>query len=385
MHILLWVSIGTLAWVHVAYPALVSAAARLRRAAGRESLPPAGLRVAVVIACHNEEARIVGRLQDIHEQTSRRPDRPDVRVVVVADRCTDETAALARRQGGVSVLEIADGLGGRAQAHNVALATLEADVVVFTDAGTRFSPGFLDAILAPFADPSVGCVVGNLQYRRTDSSVGASETRHFSRERKLREGEAILGLLATGTGACMAVRRHLFRPLDPTHDTDFITPLDVALRGFRVVVAPDAIAYDTPPTTVRGLWRVRVRQTARNLSGTVERWWDLSGWRRPMITLGLLSHKILRWMTGFFLMAAALSAALLAGEGAPYEWLAIGLGLFWVAGLGGIVLAGLGLRLGPLSVLCSFVWASIAMAVGSLVALVGRAQATYEAAEPDQR
>lgn len=378
LHLLFWVPAVVLAWVFVGYPFLVLALGPVGMAWRGQ---PQGRRprVAVVVACHDEAGRIGTRIRNIQSQDGL---PPDMRLLVIADRCADETAAVAASFPGVEVLEIREGSGGRAAAHNAALRRLAVDVVVFTDADTEFAPGFLEEILRPFTDARVGCVVGRLVYRGQGSGIASSERSYFAFETRLREAEASLGLLATGTGACMAVRASLFRPLAPTHDVDFVTPLDVVFQGFRVVMATDAVAYDTPPTTVRGEWRVRIRQTARNLDGTLRRWWDWGGWRYPTVTMALLSHKFLRWMTGLFLLLILVASWSLAGDWPPYLWIAVGHSAAWGLGLLALALSSRGIRLGPLTILGAFLCASLAMLVGCLVALVGGAQVTYEAAEP---
>lgn len=373
-----WTSVALLGWVYVGYPLLVWLASRGRSAWSAGPHPPRPLRAAVVIACHNEEGRIAARIQDVKRQAGW---SPDLRVAVVADRCTDLTAAVAAAQGGVDVLEIQEGVGGRAAAHNAALRALSVDVAVFTDADTEFSEGFLTEILEPFQDPRVGCVVGSLEYRVQGSGIASSERSYFSLEKRLREAEATLGLLATGTGACMAVRASLFRPLAPAHDVDFVTPLDVVFQGYRVVMAPGAVAWDTPPVTPGGEWRVRIRQTSRNLSGTLRRWWEWRGWRFPLLTGALFSHKVLRWMTGLFLLGALGSSWVLWGQGALYQAAAVVQALAWGGGLSALALSAWGGRPGPMTTLGAFLWASMAMLVGCGVALSGGAQVTYEAAE----
>src|SRR5882762_6237049 len=59
-------------------------------------LPVASLRpsIAVLIPAHNEEQNIEATLIQIKEELS-----PEDRLLVVADSCTDQTAALATRTG----------------------------------------------------------------------------------------------------------------------------------------------------------------------------------------------------------------------------------------------------------------------------------------------
>jgi cellulose synthase/poly-beta-1,6-N-acetylglucosamine synthase-like glycosyltransferase len=104
----------------------------------------APLRFLVMIPARNEEAVIGGALDAIGKVL-----RPRDTVLVVADRCSDATADIARSHG-VLVLERPDGAeAGRAASLRDGLAwsrTLEWDAVVFLDADTTvIEPGFFEA------------------------------------------------------------------------------------------------------------------------------------------------------------------------------------------------------------------------------------------------
>ncbi|MFN9275350.1 MAG: glycosyltransferase [Planctomycetota bacterium] len=115
-----------------------------------------GLRVAVVVPAHDEAGGIGGTVADLLPQLA-----AGDRLVVVADNCADETAAVARAAaaaaGGAAattVLERRDPTRrgkGHALAHALAhLAAVPPDVVVFVDADCRIAAGSLRG-LATFA------------------------------------------------------------------------------------------------------------------------------------------------------------------------------------------------------------------------------------------
>jgi glycosyltransferase involved in cell wall biosynthesis len=56
--------------------------------------PPTG-RVCVIVPAHNESRVIAGLVRSLRAET-----HPDMRVVLALDRCTDDTASLARDQIG---------------------------------------------------------------------------------------------------------------------------------------------------------------------------------------------------------------------------------------------------------------------------------------------
>jgi cellulose synthase/poly-beta-1,6-N-acetylglucosamine synthase-like glycosyltransferase len=135
--------------VVVAAPGLLAAQHHGPLAGGarldRERLPEGPVppvRFLVLVPAHNEEAVIEPTLAAI-----RAAARPRDHVVVVADRCTDDTAGIARRHGCL-VLERPPGSPpGRAATRQDGLdraAELDWDAVVMIDADSVMSPGFLD-------------------------------------------------------------------------------------------------------------------------------------------------------------------------------------------------------------------------------------------------
>ena len=83
------------------YLLLVPLAARFRPPARRQASPGTGTSVAVIIPAHNMEkfiARCIAALRAC------RLPRGESRIYVIADHCTDDTAARARASG-VTVLE----------------------------------------------------------------------------------------------------------------------------------------------------------------------------------------------------------------------------------------------------------------------------------------
>jgi cellulose synthase/poly-beta-1,6-N-acetylglucosamine synthase-like glycosyltransferase len=130
---------GVLASVHLTVLALASLAYRAPQPSGRTH-PRTFL---VLVPAHNEEA-LIGRTLDQINAVKRDRDM----VLVVADRCTDDTAAIARKAGAM-VLERQPGEEpGRAAARQAgqAYALRHAwDAIVMIDADSVVEEGFFDA------------------------------------------------------------------------------------------------------------------------------------------------------------------------------------------------------------------------------------------------
>jgi cellulose synthase/poly-beta-1,6-N-acetylglucosamine synthase-like glycosyltransferase len=271
--------------------------------------------VSVIIPAHNEQDRIAAKLTNCLEL-----DYPCDRleIIVSSDGSTDRTEEIVHgfmaRDSRIRWLQ-SDQRAGKSGVQNLAAASAHGDILFFTDANAHMGPEVLWTMVDDLADPSVGLVTATVHLGDPDDAVAKGQGFYWRYELFLRIAESDLGILATASGQAMAVRRDLFRPLPLCFGDDCIMPLDVRLQGYRVVQERSATVFDTMPHTIQGELRARVRMTARNWAGTLARPALLHPLRFPLTSWALISHKLLRWLTPFFLGICALSNLLLAFKG----------------------------------------------------------------------
>lgn len=334
--------------------------------------------VSVVISAYNEEKVIKKRIENLLSVDF---SKDKYEIVICSDGSTDQTVEIAQQFENIRVLDFSQNRG-RARVQNDAVNEARGDIVLFTDAETEFEEAFLARIVGSFSDPKVGCAVGNLIYRTTDTAVGTSEGFYWQYEKKLRKIESDLGILATATGACMAMRKELWRTLSPIDDCDFTTPLDVIVQGYRVVYLPEAIAYDVPASSMRGEFRTRVRQTSKNLIGTLQRW-GWSNWlKHPVVSWSLLSHKILRWLTPFLMIATFISNVVILDEGLSYQITFVVQTAFYIMAILGLVGEVLEKEVRVVSIVFSFCVANVGIGIGVIKGLIGNVPAAYKNEQP---
>jgi len=337
-------------------------------------------RVSVIVAAYNEEAAMAGRIENLLGQEY---PMDKMEIIVASDGSRDRTADIARgfADRGVRVLDFSENRG-KAWVHNDSVKAASGEIILFTDAETRFNNEAVRNIVRHYADPAVGSVTGRLVLVGAGDGVSDSEGLYFRYENLLRSLEGRLGVLATGTGACISVRKELYRPLGGIDDSDFVTPIDCVKAGRLVRFEPEAVATDHPPRNPASEFRMRVRMTSRNFLGTVKRCGAGFVFTSPLFAFCLLSHKFLRWFTGFFLLAALASNLVLAGNGPAYGFLlgcqAVFYGLAfagWIGGRGG--------RSIPVaSQIFSFVLASAGMCVGVVNGVLGRVPVKWKMEVP---
>lgn len=313
---------------------LVLSASRAQRSARSEAAPL----VSIIIPVHNEQATIAEKLQNCLEL---RYPKDKMEVIVASDGSADRTKEIVRgfldRDARIRWLESGSRVG-KSGIQNLAAERARGDLLLFTDARTGMPSGVLQTMVCNFADPTVGLVTAPVFFGDPQQAIEKGQGFYWRYELFLRNCESDLGILATGSGQALVVRRELFRRLPTCYGDDCIMPLDVRLQGYRVVQERDAIVFDSMPHSIEGELRARIRMTARNWAGTLSRSAILNPLRFPLTALGLVSHKLLRWLTPFFLAIILVSNTMLALQGhlIVLWWLQI---MFYLSALAGWRLA----------------------------------------------
>lgn len=370
--VIFWFCLGLFVYTYLGYPVFARVLARRRRndrVTGQWVEP----RVTVIVAAYNESAVIADRLTNIAEM-----DFPatKVEVIVASDGSTDRTNEIVSTWPDPRVRLLALPRGGKALAHNRAVAVATGDILVFTDTHTTFQKDFLAKIVHPFSRPEVGCVVGRLRYITERQTFARDLDIYWNYETQLRGWESHAGLLAVGSGACMAVRRGLFEELHPDEDGDDAIPLDLLLHGYRVVFASEAVAFDVAPSTPRDEIRARARMTVLSLTAILRRKVLLNPFRFPRAAVALLSHRVLRVLTPIFALGGFGSSVLLASE-PLYRVAFIVQVLFYACALSGWVSARWGYRLPFVHSQLSFCVWNIGFGAGLVGVLRGQRVTTF--------
>ncbi|PYP83839.1 MAG: hypothetical protein DMG65_23695 [Candidatus Angelobacter sp. Gp1-AA117] len=290
--------------------------------------------VSIIIAVHNEERNIEAKLTDCL-QLNYPPDR--LEVIIVSDNSADRTEEIVREfssRDPRARLFSGEGRSGKSAAQNLGVQHARGDILFFTDADTRTRPETLKVLMENFADPKIGLVTADVYLGQPGNAVAEGQGMYWRFELFLRKLESELGILATGSGQLLIMRKELFRPLQPMYGDDCVLPLDVRLQGYRVVQDTRVIVYDTMSNSISGELRARVRMTARNWTGTLSRPGVLNPFRFPGTAWALFSHKLLRWLTPFFLAVMLLANVALALRGQWMVLCALQIAFYIGAGIG---------------------------------------------------
>jgi cellulose synthase/poly-beta-1,6-N-acetylglucosamine synthase-like glycosyltransferase len=336
MALLFWGCVAYVLYAYAGFPLLTILRGRLRPRPYRHAeIEPS---VSLLVAAYNEVGVIEDRIRNALE-LDYPPER--LEIVVASDGSDDGTNEIVRRyaNGRVRLLEL--GRVGKAAALNAAVDAASGEVLVFSDANSIFRADAIRALVGPLADADVGGVAGNQVYLSPEagdaSVVGEQQYWNFDRSLKLAQSSA--GSVTGATGAIYAIRRSLFQPIRADVNDDLLTSLRVIAQGYRLVFAPEAVAYEPVVESAAQTFSRRVRVMARGLRCVVVMRELLDPRRYGFFAFQLLSHKLLMRTTVIPLGILAVTSGLLWNHGLFYRVAAVGEAVFYLLGVVGILFA----------------------------------------------
>jgi len=327
--IVFWLSFAVIAYTYVGYPAIMFLLARFAAHPWRKAA--FNTPVSVVMAVHNGAARLPEQIEHL---VSLDPERV-CEVIIVSDGSTDGTAEILSKTLDPRLRSIIlPEQGGKAVALNHGIAAANGEILLFIDIRPKVAPGALAELMSNFADPTVGCVAGELLLNTDghDATSSAVSGVYWRYEQWIRNCEAAFDSPVGVYGGFYAARRSLVQPFPPgTILDDMFQPLTILRQGYRSVLDRSAIVTDTWPGRAAGEFQRKVRTLAGNFQLVSLAPWILSF--RNRVLFQLISHKLLRLVVPYFFLLLLISASWLGVSSGVWRLIALAQWAFWIAAL----------------------------------------------------
>jgi cellulose synthase/poly-beta-1,6-N-acetylglucosamine synthase-like glycosyltransferase len=380
-----WVIVSIAAATYLGYPSAVIALAA-RRASRPIHDDGQNGRVSIIICAHNEAANIGAKLASVIRNV--RTASVATEIIVADDGSTDDTADIAEAVAvgeAVPIRLLRLPRGGKGAALERACEAAIGDILVFTDADPLWEDQTLARLIAPFADPRVGAVAGEVRTLKSGGGFGSGDRLFRVYESALRRAEDRLFGCVSADGGLFALRASLAGPVPRDVTDDFWLSTAAVAAGQRIAFDPRARVHELSPPGQRQHFRRRVRITVRGLTALWRRRALMNPRRTGWYAIGLIVHKLLRRVVPLLLLPLwALSAWLAWRE--PGDGYAL---LFWLMtawALYAAVLLLLPVRVPRLLRLPLYVAVHVGgLAMGALLFLAGRRYAQWtphKAVEP---
>jgi len=375
LNIIFWAGVAALAYTYLGYPLLLFILSRMRsRQVLAATCTPS---ISIIITAYNEERDLAAKLNNTLAL-----DYPkDKLEIIVASDCssdaTDSIAASFAAQG-VRLHRQTQRLGKTA-AQNAAVELAKGEIILFSDATTLYRPDVLKTMVRNFADPSIGCVAGQLIYvDPSNSGVGRGAVSYWSYEVFLKRHESQVRSLIGVSGCLYAVRRSAYVPLYHEACSDFIIATKMVEQGLRAIYEPHAICEEQTNSRGDKEFAMRVRVITQTYNDLWRHRHMLNPLHAGVYAIELLSHKVMRYLVPVFLFLIFVSSLLLATRSTFYLVILMAQVTCYLFALGGYLLERVGFHTKLLALPHYFLLANLAATVAFYKFLRGERYARWE-------
>ena len=357
--LVLLLSLIAVLWPFALYP-LILRALPTRPESPVAAPPPSA---SLLFCAYNEAAAMPEKLANLAMLKQR---HPALDILAFDDGSSDGTGALIAAAGDLITLIKGPGRSGKAHGMKQLGSRARGDVLIFTDANVLLDADAIDNLLARYADPDVGGVLGSLHYNgEGETATPAVGSLYWRIEEKLKDEESRTGNVLGADGSIFSIRRSLY-PAFPADVLDDLTvSMAVVFAGKRLIKAKDVIARERLVSARTDEYRRKVRIAARA--------WHTHRHLRPQLRrmaaldrFKYASRKIVRWFGGLFILTGAVAAGALAMRISPMLYMSGALAVALVIWLG------VRMKSGPFAAILDVLIAYAATLQGVFRAMTGR-------------
>jgi len=268
---------------------------------------------------------------------------------------------------------------GKTAAQNSAVEKAHGEIVIFSDATSHYQPDVIRTLMPNFADPTVGCVAGRLVYvDPADSRVGRGARSYWNYETFLKKHESQACSLIGASGCLYAVRKAAYVPLYHEACSDFIIATKMVEQKLRAVYEPNAVCTEETNQRSDAELKMRVRVIAQTFTDLWRHRSMLNPFRSGFYAVQLFSHKVMRYLVPFFLIALFAASTVLAPGALIYRLMFVAQFAGYACALLAWLLEKAGIRSRLLALPQYFVLANLASLIACYQFIRGERYARWE-------
>ena len=298
---LFWISVLMIFYAYLGYPILLWIISGFKNSQRKTELKRFEPKVSLLISVYNEESVIEDKI--LNSLTLDYPKNL-FEIVVISDGSNDRTHAIAAGYASKGVfLRHYEGRSGKTACLNKAVPLAKGDIIVFSDANSKYDKAAIKRLVNNFIDETIGFVTGTTKYISNDGERILDSIGVYSRiEQFTKRLESNIGSCVGADGAIFAIRKHLYRSLKDFDINDFVVPLNVIKQRFRGVFEEEAFCMEKTAKSTKGEFNRQVRITNRTIRAIVNNRKLFNPFEFGIFSFQLLSHKVCKLMVPFFML-----------------------------------------------------------------------------------
>ncbi len=253
----------------------------------------------LVIPVHNGESVLKRKLNNCDGLDY----EGDLSILFVLDGCSDDSEKILRDgidgnrcRWPVSIYDSGERVG-KETALRRALATIDSDILVFSDADADFTPSTVVELVSPLANPKVGVCCGRETHISSEGAgAGEGEGMFYRYENQIKKWQIPICSMTYVQGGVFSIKRELFpERIKPGCTQDGVIAFETVLAGQEVRFVPTAVSTEPYKISVGQDFARRVRTVCRAFFAVVcyARLFFLP--RTWQYGFHLMSHRVLRW------------------------------------------------------------------------------------------
>ncbi|MBI5586782.1 MAG: glycosyltransferase family 2 protein [Deltaproteobacteria bacterium] len=308
--IIFWATVFVVFYTYIGYSLVIMLLSRFfNNPVNKRDYEPT---VTFLITAYNEEKNIAQKLDNT---LSLDYPKDRLEIIVASDGSTDRTDETVRgfSSRGVRLVRV-EGRVGKTETQNRAVKSATGDIVIFSDATTRYENANIRKIVRNYADPSVGAVSGRYEYYNpTGATIGIGNVLFWKYENSIKSSQTRIKTITGCCGCIYSIRRKLYEPLPPDIISDLVEPLKILEKGYRIAFEPEAVAYEETTEKTSEEFNMRIRVISRGMRGLLYMKKLFNPLRFGFVSFQLFSHKLLRWLMPIFMIIILASNLFLTG------------------------------------------------------------------------
>jgi len=267
-------------------------------------------KVSILISAYNEGKVILKTLNNFYEQNY---PKEKSEIIIGSDGSTDKTEEIVSQfidQHSNFVFIPFEKRRGKKFVINDLVKEATGDILVFCDSNTIYNKDALSQLMRFYADERVGGVSGRLELIEETgfTEAGNKEAVYWEYESWIKECEGKLGALIGANGGIYSIRKEFFMPMPEYISVvdDLYLSLKVIEMGKDFLYCKKALAKEILAPSVKWEFERKVRIIPRSFE-TIKQVKSLLFNKRVIVSYGLWSHKLIRWLTPLLFILLLLS------------------------------------------------------------------------------
>lgn len=317
LKIIFWISVFSVFHTYVLYPAILKFLSKGKK--NNENVyenPNDFPFVSLLLSVFNEERIIPDKLESL--QNLEYPENK-LEILIASDASTDNTDTIIQNfihDKPLFKFERFSQRTGKIGIINHLSKLSKGTILAITDANTMHDTQSLMKMVRHFKEPAIGLVDSYMYNTGLDKAgISLQESAYVARETKIKNWEGrVWGTMMGPSGGFYALRKEKFHLVPENFLVDdFYICMKVLEAGKKAINEPDSKVFEDVSNDLSEEFRRKVRISAGNFQLTGHFSHILLKVFQP-IGFCFLSHKFLRWLGPFFILAAFTSNMLLIRE-----------------------------------------------------------------------